>query len=94
MTVQTESALTKAAASEWIVYVLRCADATLYTGITNDLPARLVTHNAGRGAKYTRGRLPVTLVYTELAVDRSAALRREREIKKLKPGEKRVLIGA
>ncbi|MGI9257490.1 MAG: GIY-YIG nuclease family protein [Gammaproteobacteria bacterium] len=84
----------KDSSSEWIVYMLQCADATLYTGITNDLSARLAAHSAGRGAKYTRSRLPVTLVHQELAVDRSAALRREHEIKKLSAGEKRALIGA
>ena len=79
-------------ASEWIVYMLYCADATIYTGITNDLSARLAAHNAGRGAKYTRSRLPVTLVHQEPAPDRSAALRREHELKKLSAGEKRDLI--
>lgn len=76
----------------WIVYVLRCRDGSLYTGITTDLGARLAAHNAGRGARYTRGRLPVTLVYQEPAADRSAALRRERAIKRLPPAAKRRLI--
>jgi len=93
MTIRTGSTRKEEAVSEWVVYVLRCADATLYTGITKDLGARLTAHNAGRGAKYTRGRLPVAVVYSELAADRSAALRRELEIKQLKPGEKRALIG-
>ena len=92
MTVLSDSATGQRAMSGWIVYVLRCADATLYTGITNDLQARLTVHNAGRGAKYTRSRLPVVLVYQELAADRSAALRREHEIKKLSVAEKRALI--
>ncbi|MEJ5210698.1 MAG: GIY-YIG nuclease family protein [Burkholderiales bacterium] len=76
----------------WIVYMLRCRDGSLYTGITTDLAARLAAHNAGRGARYTRGRLPVTLVYQEPAADRSAALRRERAIKRLRPAAKRRLI--
>ena len=65
------------------VYILRCADGTLYTGITNDLPRRLAAHNAGRGAKYTRGRGPVELLYREPCPDKSAALKREAAIKAL-----------
>ena len=61
----------------YLVYILRCGDGTLYTGSTNDLPRRLRAHQAGRGAKYTRSRLPVELVYQEPAADRSAALRRD-----------------
>lgn len=94
MTSLADSKMPNDSSSEWLVYMLQCADATLYTGITNDLSARLAAHNAGRGAKYTRSRLPVTLVHKETAVDRSAALRREYEIKKLSAGEKRALIGA
>ena len=60
----------------WWVYILRCADGTLYTGATNDLDRRLAAHNAGRGAKYTRARRPVALVYREAAADKSAALQR------------------
>ena len=67
----------------WTVYILQCRDGTLYTGITDNLPRRLAAHNAGRGAKYTRGRTPVVPVYQELCPDRSAALRRERAIKSL-----------
>ena len=93
MTILAGSSIMKNSSSEWIVYMLQCADATLYTGITNDLSARLAAHNAGRGAKYTRGRLPVTLVHKELAIDRSAALKREHQIKKLSAEEKRALIG-
>ncbi|MEK7303835.1 MAG: GIY-YIG nuclease family protein, partial [Pseudomonadota bacterium] len=51
--------------AEWIVYMLLCADQSLYTGVATDIEARLSTHNAGKGAKYTRGRLPVKLVYQE-----------------------------
>jgi putative endonuclease len=67
----------------WTCYLLQCADNTLYCGITNDLEKRLAAHNAGEGAKYTRGRTPVKLVYRELCPDKSAALKREREIKAL-----------
>ena len=78
---------------EWHVYILRCADDTLYTGIATDIAARLATHNAGKGAKYTRGRLPVVLVYQEIAEHHSAALQREYAIKRLSTLEKRRLIG-
>jgi len=78
--------------ASWHVYVLRCADDSLYTGITVDLTARLASHNDGSGAKYTRSRLPVTLVYQEPASDRSAALRRELEIKGLSRAAKIQLI--
>jgi len=67
----------------YLVYILRCGDGTLYTGCTNDLPRRLQAHQSGRGAKYTRSRLPVELVYQEAVPDRSAALRREAAIKRL-----------
>lgn len=67
----------------WFVYIVRCADDTLYTGICRDLDARVGQHNAGNGARYTRGRVPVELVYSEEAPDRSAALRREHAIKRL-----------
>lgn len=75
------------------VYILRCADGTLYTGCTNDLARRLRTHNAGKGAKYTRARLPVELVYAEEAADKSQALRREAAIKALPRSKKLKLIG-
>ena len=74
------------------VYILQCADGTLYTGSTNDLPARLRVHNAGRGAKYTKARLPVILLYSEDCGDRSAALKREIAIKRLTRQEKLQLI--
>jgi len=76
----------------WHVYVVRCADTTLYTGIARDLQARITQHNTGRGAKYTRGRRPVTLIYQEAAADRGAALRREHEIKRMAPQAKRALV--
>jgi putative endonuclease len=76
----------------WYVYVVRCADGTLYTGVAKDLAGRIAAHNAGRGAKYTRSRLPVKLVYREPAADRSAALKREHAIKRLPRASKRALF--
>ena len=76
----------------WYVYMLRCSDRTLYTGITNDLSARIRAHNAGTGAKYTRGRGPVELVYTEELPTHGEALRREYAIKQLKKEQKLALI--
>jgi len=72
----------------WYVYTLRCGDGTLYTGITDDVEKRLAAHRAGKGAKYTRGRSPLELVYLEEQPDKSAALRREIAIKKLPRKEK------
>ena len=77
----------------WYVYVLRCGDGTLYTGTTDDVARRLAAHRAGKGAKYTRGRVPLELLYTEQCPDRSAALRREYAIKQLSREEKLHLIG-
>ena len=74
------------------VYILRCGDGSLYTGWTNDLEKRLKAHAAGRGAKYTRSRLPVEPVYRETLPDRGGAMRREAEIKALTRGEKLALI--
>lgn len=76
------------------VYILRCGDGTLYTGCAKDVDKRLAVHQSGKGAKYTRCRLPVELVYQEPAEDRSAALRREAAIKKLTRTEKLSLIAA
>jgi len=73
-------------------YVLRCADDTLYCGWTNDLTARLAAHNSGKGAKYTRGRGPVTLVYSEMFDTQSEAMQREAAIKKLTRPQKQALI--
>ena len=78
----------------WVVYILECGDNSLYTGITSDLPARLAAHRAGTGAKYTRGRGPLHLVFQEQAPDRSAATRREGEIKALDVRAKRRLIAS
>ena len=76
----------------WAVYILRCGDGTLYTGSTTDVQKRLKTHRSGRGAKYTRGRGPVTLRYCEEAMDKPAALRREAALKRLSRVEKLRLI--
>ena len=77
----------------WQLYILRCGDGTLYTGITDDLPRRLQAHRSGKGAKYTRGRGPLELVYREDCPDKSSALRREIAVKKLSRQEKLSLIG-
>lgn len=80
---------------DWFVYILRCRDGSFYTGITTDLNRRLAQHNAGTyGARYTRSRRPVALVYAEPASSRSAAARREYQLKQLPPAEKRALIGS
>ena len=83
-----------ASADTWFVYILRCVDGSLYTGITNDLTRRCEQHNAGTASRYTRGRLPVVLVYQEDQGSRSAALKRELEIKALSRQEKESLIRA
>lgn len=77
---------------ESYVYIVECADKTLYTGWTNRPVQRLAAHNAGKGAKYTRSRKPVELVYLERLPDRSAGLVREAQIKKLTAEEKRRLV--
>lgn len=74
------------------VYMLRCKDGSLYTGWTNDLEHRLAMHSSGRGAKYTRGRGPLKLVYSEELPDKEAALRRECAIKKLRREQKLALL--
>jgi predicted GIY-YIG superfamily endonuclease len=76
----------------WWVYMLRCGDGSLYTGITTDLRRRLVQHRAGAGARYTRGRGPLRLVYREPVSDKPAALRREIAIKRLDAAAKRRLV--
>lgn len=76
----------------WKLYILRCGDGSLYTGITTDVERRLEEHRSGKGAKYTRGRTPLELVYREECGDHSAALRREYEIKALTKAEKLKLI--
>lgn len=77
---------------KWFVYILRCGDGTLYTGMTDDVTRRVEVHNSGKGAKYTRGRRPVEAVYTEEWESYSAALKREYAIKQLTRQEKKMLI--
>jgi putative endonuclease len=80
-------------AKTWQVYIVRCQDGSYYTGITTDLARRIAEHNsAGGGARYTRPRQPVSLVYAEPAPDRSAACRREYQVKRFTPAMKRALI--
>ena len=76
----------------WKLYILRCGDGTLYTGITTDVERRLEEHRSGKGAKYTRSRGPLELVYREECTDKSSALKRELEIKALSRSEKLKLI--
>lgn len=76
----------------WHVYIVRCADGTLYTGVTTNPDARIEKHNSGAGAKYTRTRTPVELVFLEGASDRGTAQRREYQLKKLNARQKLELI--
>ncbi len=76
----------------WVVYILECADGTLYTGITNDLDARIAAHNTGKGARYTAARAPVTLRWSTPARDRSEASKLELEIKRLPRKAKLAMI--
>ena len=78
----------------WWVYLLRCRDGTLYTGITTDLARRLAQHNAGTASKYTRSRRPVAMVYREAAKNHGTALRREHAIKKLSRAAKDALVAS
>ena len=77
---------------KWYLYILRCGDHTLYTGITTDVEKRLEAHRRGKGAKYTRGRTPLELVYREELESHSLALKREVEVKKLSRTDKEKLI--
>lgn len=79
--------------SRWWVYIVRCADLSLYTGVTTDVSRRVRQHNAGDASRYTRSRLPVQLAYRETSADRGAALRREAAIKRLTRKAKEELIG-
>ena len=79
-------------ARKWFVYIVKCADQTLYTGATNDLEKRLQAHNLNQGAKYTRGRTPVTLVYQEKFLNKSTAMSREYQIKQLTRKQKLELV--
>ena len=76
----------------WYVYMLRCGDGSLYTGCTDNVERRLAVHQSGKGAKYTRSRLPVTLAYREELPDKSAALRREAAIKAMTRERKLALL--
>lgn len=76
----------------WFLYILRCQDNSLYIGITPDVEARLTKHNQGKGARYTKTRLPVKLVYTEKLLNKSTALRREIQLKTWRKGEKEKLV--
>ncbi len=83
-----------AAAVAWFVYVVRCRDGSLYTGISNDVARRISTHNAGRGARYTRSRGPVELIHVERKRSRSTAQSREARIKALSRAQKLALVAA
>ena len=78
--------------SKWYLYILKCGDGTLYTGIATDVQKRLEMHRSGKGAKYTRGRGPLELVYSEECENHSQALKRECEVKKLTKEQKQQLI--
>jgi len=80
--------VTSAPGKEWFLYIVRCKDKTLYTGITNDLERRIMLHQKGIASRYTRSRLPVKLLYQESCSSRSDALKKEHAIKKLERAEK------
>jgi putative endonuclease len=84
--------VTSVAGKEWFVYIVRCRDKTLYTGITNDLERRLLMHQEGVASRYTRSRLPVKLVHQERCSSRPDALKKEHTLKKLKRTEKEEYI--
>ena len=79
---------------QWVLYILECGDGTLYTGITDNLPNRIKMHESGRGAKYTRGRGPLILRYSEICTDHSHALQREMAVKRLSRQQKLLLCNA
>lgn len=91
-TMKIGSNLSRVAKLEWFLYVLSCADGTLYTGITNDPFRRFSQHEAGKGSKYTRGRAPLTLVYLSPCASKSAALKEECRVKGLSRAGKLALI--
>ena len=80
--------------SSWWVYIVECSDGTLYTGVAKNVEKRIAAHNTGRGARYTRARKPVRLVYRESCIDRGDALRREIAIKRLPAERKRRLAAS
>ena len=79
---------------DWHVYIVACADGSLYTGVAKDVAKRIAAHNAGRGAKYTRARRPVKLVHSEAGFSQGGALSREHAIKRLRRGEKLGLVAS
>ena len=91
-TLPEESNGEPSAGATWFVYILRCDDGTLYTGITNNLPRRCAQHNAGKASRYTRSRLPVEVAYQETQASRSEALKRELAIKRLTRQKKEALV--
>jgi len=80
--------------TSWFVYVVRCSDNSLYCGITTDLGRRIEAHNSGAGARYTRSRLPVELVWHVQAASKSAAFKEEFKIKRLQKDEKELLVAS
>lgn len=78
--------------ARWFVYILECSDGTLYTGYTNDVAARVAKHNAGKGAKYTKSRLPVVACHREELPSKSLAMKREYSIKQLTRAQKLALV--
>lgn len=78
--------------SDWSIYLIRCRDGRLYTGISNDVPRRLEAHKAGEGAKFTRGKGPLTLAYTREVGDRSMASKLEYRVKRLRKRDKERLV--
>ena len=84
--------MAKRTGTKWFVYLLRCGDGTLYTGITKDVTRRTQQHNAGTASRYTRSRLPVASVYQESALSQSLALKREATIKAMSRLDKETLI--
>lgn len=88
----TQRSLNNIMSNKHYVYILKCSDNTYYTGYTNDVTRRIKLHNEGKGAKYTRGRTPVQLVYEEMYETKTEALKREYEIKQLRRTEKERLI--
>ena len=92
MTERNSLAGVSVAVAGWVVYVLRCRDGSLYTGVTNDLARRLRAHATGKGAAYTRARRPLRLVFVEGQIGRSAALRREAALRRLSRAAKLALV--
>lgn len=89
---EKESAQKRMRRDPWVLYILKCSDGSLYTGIAKDLQKRFRTHSAGKGAKYTRSRLPVEIVYQEICKSRTKALVRECAVKSLSRKSKEALI--